>query len=208
MADLSDREITGILEQFGISTAPGLCVHIRTYIALLLKWNAKISLTTVTDPYEICRFHLGESMFAATAVPIADGRLADAGSGPGFPGLPLRLVRPKLELTMIEANTRKAAFLSEVVRTLGLDNANVTRSRIEDYKAEQPYDWITARALGQHEEFIAWARRNLRSSGSVVLWLGEDDANRVSSIPGWRWHAALPIPGTKKRLLLVGTPTQ
>ena len=99
--------------------ASELCERIRTYISLLLRWNQSISLTTVTNSDEILRFHFGESLFAASAFSLENGRLADVGSGAGFPGLPLAMLLPDLNVTLIESNAKKFTFLSEVVRELG-----------------------------------------------------------------------------------------
>jgi 16S rRNA (guanine527-N7)-methyltransferase len=207
MDSVSDAQITKVFAEYGIAPDFGRFDQIRTYIALLLKWNSTISLTAVTDPVEICRFHFGESTFAASAVPMREGRLADVGSGAGFPGLPLGMAVPAIELTLIESNARKAAFLSEVVRSLELDGVEVFRGRMEDHRPDRPYDWITARALGRHDDLLLWSRKSLTASGKVVLWLGEDEANRVSQTPKWEWRFPILVPGSKRRLLLVGSPT-
>jgi 16S rRNA (guanine527-N7)-methyltransferase len=206
MDSLSNAQIAEILRPYGVFADVSFFDQIRTYITLLLKWNATISLTTITDPVEICRLHFGESIFAASAVPMREGRLADVGSGAGFPGLPLRMTSPAINLTLIEANARKAAFLSEVVRALGLKGVDVFRGRMEDHKPDKPYDWITARALGQHDDLLRWAKGNLTASGKVVLWLGEDDAKRISHTPEWEWRSPILIPGSKRRFLLGGSP--
>ena len=90
----------------------------------------RFSLTTVTDPLEIIRFHFGESLFAAKSLPITKGRLADVGSGAGFPGLPIRMISPNVDLLLIEPNLKKVAFLAEVIRSLDLNRTEVFRGRI------------------------------------------------------------------------------
>ena len=92
-----------------------------------------MSLTTVTNPNEILKFHFGESLFAAPAAQISDGRLADVGSGAGFPGLAIRILVEPLEVMLIESNTKKAAFLSEVSRELCLKDVEVFRGRMENF---------------------------------------------------------------------------
>ena len=170
-------------------------------------WNRKISLTTVTDPLEILRFHIGESLFAASAVPIRDGRLADVGSGAGFPGLPLRMLLPELDLTLIESNSKKAAFLAEAARTLDLDHVWVLRSRMEQVDSSiAPFQFTTSRALGHHDEFLAWSRSRLKEGGKVILWVGEEDAEAIRQKLGWLWRKPIHIPGSRRRCLLVGSP--
>jgi 16S rRNA (guanine527-N7)-methyltransferase len=206
MNDISDHHIESILSEYGVSADQALCRSIRTYTSLLLRWNRRVALTTVTDPMEILRFHFGESLFAASAVPVEDGRLADIGSGAGFPGLPLRMMRPDLKVVLIEPNSKKATFLSEIIRRLNLDHASVFRGRMEDVRAEEPtFDLITARAVGRHDDLLVWSRAHLRD-GKLVLWLGQEDASIISRLAGWKWTSPLRIPGSIGRYILVGSP--
>jgi 16S rRNA (guanine527-N7)-methyltransferase len=196
-----------MLLPYGYRPDPRFCERLRAYVSLLLRWNSKISLTTVTDPAEIVKFHFGESLFAVPAVQIKRSRLADVGSGAGFPGLPIAMAVPSLELTLIESNAKKCAFLSEVVRSLELDGVTVFHGRMEDLQPDSgKFDFVTARALGQHEELLSWAAGHLAPSGRLVLWLGEEDADNISRSPGWKWGDRVLIPGSKRRYLLVGSP--
>ena len=158
MKTLSAFEISNALEPYGATIEPATADKIRAYITLLLKWNRSISLTTVTDPAEIIKFHFGESVFAASALKFAESRLADVGAGAGFPGLPLALAVPGLDVTLIESNTKKCAFLSEVVRELKIPNATVFRGRMEEFPpGSANFDFITARALGQFDDLLKWS---------------------------------------------------
>jgi 16S rRNA (guanine527-N7)-methyltransferase len=206
MNTLSASEISIALEPYGAAIGPATADKIRAYIALLLKWNRSISLTTVTDPAEIIKFHFGESFFAASALKFTESRLADVGTGAGFPGLPLALAVPSLDVTLIESNTKKCAFLSEVIRALNLPNATVFRGRMEEFPpGSTNFDFITARALGQFDDLLKWSRAQLAPGGKIVLWLGDDDARELSRAPGWTWDRAILIPGSKRRYLLVGS---
>ena len=209
MKTLSSSEISNALEPYGAAIGPAIADKIRAYITLLLKWNRSISLTTVTDPAEIIRFHFGESVFAASALKFAESRLADVGTGAGFPGLPLALAVPNLDVTLIESNTKKCAFLSEVIRELKLPNATVFRGRMEEFPpASANFDFVTARALGQFDDLLKWSRTHLAPGGKIALWLGDDDARKISRAPGWTWGVPILIPGSKRRYLLRGSPGQ
>jgi 16S rRNA (guanine527-N7)-methyltransferase len=202
---LSDGQIQNALSPYGGSPDAGLCDAIRTYIDLLLRWNRHISLTTVTDPDEILRFHIGESIAAISAVPIEKGRLADVGSGAGFPGVPLALFLPQLDVTLIESNAKKATFLSEVQRQLNLHRVRVFRGRAEELLSQgAEFDYVTARAVGKYDELLLWSSNVLNPSGRVVLWLGDKDVNEFSAYPGWTWQAPQKIIDSQKRFLLVG----
>ena len=205
IATLTDGVISDELRTYGVSATAQVCPAIRAYIPLLLHWNRRISLTTVTDPLKILRFHFGESMFASRVIADRNGRLADVGSGAGFPGVPLKLLIPTLDIVLIEPNAKKAAFLAEVVRELKLEGLEVYRGRFDSLAAASGFDYVTARALGMHEEFVQWSRTVISVDGSVILWLGEKDAVHVSLQKSWRWSKPLPIPGSHSRVLLVGS---
>ena len=205
MAQLSNAEIERLLKPYGVDASDQLCDQVRTYTALLLEWNKRISLTTVTDPVQIVRFHFGESMFAASAVPIRNGRLADVGAGAGFPSIPLGMVNQGLSVVPIESNSKKCTFIAEVARRLGLSTVMPFRGRMEDFPmAQARFDWVTARALGMHRDLVEWAERALAPSSKLVLWLGEPDAAQIAKLPAWTWHDAIKIPDSDRRVLLVG----
>jgi 16S rRNA (guanine527-N7)-methyltransferase len=203
---ITDAEIREVLLPYGVEASAELCGHLRIYIGLLLHWNKAVSLTTITDPVEIVQRHFGESFFATAAVPITEGRLADVGSGAGFPGAAIAMVAPRVSVTLIESNARKAAFLETVRAELKLSNLEVVKVRAQD--AAQMFaasDFITARALGDYDRLLRLLRRSAKGSASVVLWLGEDDAHALGRTEGWGWRPTVKIPGSQKRVLLVGS---
>jgi 16S rRNA (guanine527-N7)-methyltransferase len=209
MTELSNQVMQATLHPYGFLPDSVQCEAIRTYISLLLRWNQKISLTTVVDPIEIIRFHFGESLFAAFSVPIEKGRLADVGSGAGFPGLPLCIAVPGLSVTLIESNTKKAAFLAEVVRKLNLKHVDVVRQRMEDLPADLvQFDYITARALGGYKALLASARGRLAKTGKIVLWLGEEESQSMSADTSWIWRDPIHIPGSERRFILIGSSAE
>jgi 16S rRNA (guanine527-N7)-methyltransferase len=202
---LTDYLIVDTLSVYGISASPALCEAIRTYVDLLLRWNQKLALTTITDPREILRLHFGESMFAVNQVPIRHGRLADVGTGAGFPAIPISMAASEIECVLIESNQKKTAFLSEVIRALQLDRLQVFRGRMEDYPASnQKFDFTVCRALGMHADFLAWSGKQLAPDGKVIYWIGEDDAAKITANLAWNWQERPRIPGSQKRALLIG----
>jgi len=196
------------LESYGIRPGPAQAEAIQLYVSLLLQWNQKLNLTSLRDPAEILQRHFGECMFAASAVPISGGRLADVGSGAGFPGLALKIACPELEVVLVEANVKKSAFLLEVVRSLNVDGVEVVRSRMEDLSVRAGFaGFVSARAVGNFDRILRWARKALSGEGQVLLWLGAADAEEVSSRHGWGWREPIEIPGSHRRVLLIGRPS-
>jgi len=196
------------LEPFGIRPSPAQTEAVQRYVSLLLQWNQKVSLTSLRDPPEILQRHFGECMFAASAVPISSGRLADVGSGAGFPGLALKIVCPELQVVLIESNVKRSAFLLEVVRLLNLDGVEVVRSRMEDLSVAPRFaSFVSARAVGNFDRILDWARKALAEEGQLLLWLGATDAQEVSSRHGWRWREPVEIPRSHRRVLLIGRPS-
>jgi 16S rRNA (guanine527-N7)-methyltransferase len=208
MKTVSEASAAGLLRPYGITLSSYMHDKIAAYIDILARWNAKISLTTVTDPVEILTFHFGESLFASSCISLQQGRLADVGTGAGFPGLPLAIAHPTLQVTLIDSNSRKAAFLAEVTRRLGLTNVKIVRSRMAEFDSPEPFDFVTSRAFGQFVEFLKWSRENLRERGQVILWLGEKDLHEVNRFPGWKWKTPVRIPNSAHRYVLAGETEQ
>jgi len=195
------------LAAFGITPTAVQFEAIQAYIALLLKWNRIASLTGITEPREILERHFGESFFAVGAVPIEKGRLADVGPGAGFPGAAIALLKPEVEVTLIESNGKKAAFLEIVRRELGLKNLAVARTRVEECREVlASADFVTARAFGSYDKLLRLLHNvGLRPTAKVVLWLGRNDAAELSRTRAWTWQAPIQIPGSERRVLLVGS---
>src|ERR1700675_3893376 len=108
-----DRDqIASLLLPFGIRLLADQISKIDEYIRILLKWNKLIGFTSIVEPTEIVTRHFGESMYLHSIMPVENGRLADVGSGAGFPGLPLKILCEDLQVVLVESNKKKCAFLS------------------------------------------------------------------------------------------------
>ena len=205
-APLSTDVIRRALNDFRLTADDLQVSQIQRYMGMLLAWNEKINLTAIRDPLEILYRHFCESMYAAVAVPLDRGRLADVGSGGGFPGLPLKIIRPEIELFLVESSVKKATFLAEVTREIGLNEARVIVSRYEELGEElAPLDTVCSRAVGEFVPFLAWAASERVATRQVVLWIGGRDLDEVRRVSGWEWREAISVPQSLRRLLLVGT---
>ena len=122
-APVSAVVIRRALGEFALPAYDEQVLQIQQYMKILLAWNEKINLTAIRDPLEILYRHFCESMYAAEALHLENGRLADVGSGGGFPGLALKIMRFGLRVFLVESNIKKVAFLAEVIRELGFKDA-------------------------------------------------------------------------------------
>jgi 16S rRNA (guanine527-N7)-methyltransferase len=202
----SSDTIHRALADFHLTANEPQVQQIQQYMSILLKWNEAVNLTAIRDPLEILYRHFCESMFAASVVPLDSGRLADVGSGGGFPGLPLKILRPELEVFLVESNVKKATFLAEVVRDLGLTGARVLVSRYEELDEElTPLDVVCSRAVGEFANFLAWAASPKIGAKQAILWIGGRDLEEVRGLSAWKWREPTQIPQSLRRFLLIGT---
>src|SRR6202051_334335 len=191
----SESTIRKTLSEFRIDADTNQIGQIQEYVRLLLVWNEKVNLTAIRDPLEILHRHFCEIMVAAKVVDLGKCRLADIGTGAGFPGLALKILLPDSQIVLVESNIKKATFLAEVVRALGIKGANVMVSRYEELGEEiAPIDYLLARALGEFEVFLKWAASQRVDVKGVVLWLGAADVEEVQKNPLWAWEPAITGP--------------
>ena len=120
----------------------------------------------------------------------------------------MKLALRETEVTLIEANAKKAAFLGEVIRALRLSGVRVVRERTESIKLSAPLgDCITSRAVGRFPSLLGWCAKALEPGGKVILWVAAIDAGAIRSIGGWGWQNPISLPGSERRVLMVGCST-
>ena len=203
---VSAEVIRRALQGFQVRADDQQVALIQRYMAILMRWNDKLNLTAIRDPLEILNRHFCESMFAGTAIPIdSGGRLADIGTGAGFPGIPLKILRPELELFLVESNIKKGTFLAEVLRDLELPGARVLISRYEELGEElAPLDYVCARAVGEYGPFLGWAASAQLSASRLLLWVGGRDVDEIRKSVEWEWREPILVPQSLRRYVLVG----
>jgi len=202
----SSATIQRAASEFQLALSDIQVQQIQRYTRILWTWNDKINLTAIRDPLEILYRHFCESMFGASLLPVENCRLADVGSGGGFPGIPLKIIRPHLHVFLIESNVKKATFMAEVIRELGLSNARVLVSRYEELGEEiAPLDVVCSRALGDFARFLAWAASPQIDAKHALLCLGGRDLDEIRALPGWDWSNPTPLPKSLQRFLAFGS---
>ena len=187
-----------------------LAEPLLAYLALLLRWNRTYNLTAIRDPDEMVVRHLLDSL--AMHPFVQPGALADLGTGPGLPGIPLAIVRPDLQVTLVESNGKKARFLREAVRQLRLGNARVAESRAEAVDEPGAYAQITARALDTLAGILEVGGHLLAPRGRLLAMKGVNPVEEIAALPaGWTALAVHPlaVPGldAERHLVEVGRAT-
>jgi 16S rRNA (guanine527-N7)-methyltransferase len=175
------------------------------YLALLHHWNRTYNLTAVREPGQMLVKHLFDSLAIAPHVPA--GRLADLGTGPGLPGIPVALVRPDVRVALVESNGKKARFLREAVRRLGLgERAQVFEERAEAVAEPGAFDAITARALDRLAGILKVGGHLLGPKGRLLAMKAARVDEEVAELPpGWRLESVQPltVPGLDAERVLV-----
>jgi 16S rRNA (guanine527-N7)-methyltransferase len=201
MATLSDSAIATLLQPYLIDKAAipqTLYPQLSLYLDLLVKWNGRTNLTAIRDPEEIVRRHFGESLFAAQYLDPAAATLLDFGSGAGFPGLPIALLRPGIRVTLAESQNKKATFLREVVRNLKL-TIDVWAARVEAMPESRVFHTVTLRAVDNMAAALAAAAP--RASQDLLLL-----SNAEAGVPPeFSPHPPISIPTTQNSVLLRAT---
>ena len=180
-----------------LSQEPALAGPLLDYLALLARWNATYNLTAIRDPREMLAKHLLDSL---AMQPFVRGlaSLADLGTGPGLPGIPLAIATPGLQVTLVESNGKKARFLREAVRQLKLGNVQVAESRIEAFRPGATFDAITARALATLPLILDLGGHLLGDDGRLLAMKGVVPDDEIAALPpGWGVAAIHPlrVPG-------------
>jgi len=187
----------------GSGLAPRAIEQFEAYLALLLKWNARINLTADREPKEIVRRHFAESIFAAQQIPKKVKTLLDFGSGAGFPGIPIGICRPGIGVTLSESQAKKSAFLREVVRTLEL-KAEVWPGRVEEMAEDRVFDAVTLRAVERMPKACRAAVQRLAFGGWITVFATRKTETAIEEVAGVRWETAVEIPGSEQEILKTG----
>lgn len=200
MSALANDTIRELLLPFVRTELPELLINqLSTYLDLLIRWNARVSLTSIRTPEEMVQRHFGESLFTAEKLSKHlknDSKLLDFGSGAGFPGLPIQLYLPEIHVTLAESQARKVAFLREAIRTLHLKTA-VWPQRVEDMQVQR-FDVVTLRAVEQMAAAVASAELRVHHGGYVAALVGREIA-----LPCSGSAEEFPIPESDQRRLVI-----
>ncbi len=166
---------------------------LEQHYRLLQQWNRVLNLTTVDRAEEAVERHYGEALFLARHLPAGPLSIVDIGSGAGFPGIPVAVLRPDCRMTLVESHQRKAVFLKEATRRMA--RVRVLAKRAED--VAEGFDWAISRAVSYADLRKVLARL---APGAALLTGAEAPPPTL----GFTWDEPIPLPGVSRRFLRMG----
>jgi len=177
--------------------------HFDEYLSLFVRWNSRLNLSSVRDEEAIISRHLIEAIYVTRALPAGIATLLDFGSGGGLPGIPIALCRPEISVTLAESQGKKAAFLQEAVRRLGI-GAAVHAGRAEALHAV--FDCVILRAVDKMPKAVAQAARLVAPRGWLALMTTRGDLAQLKQAAGaeFSFDRVAPLPGSVERVLALG----
>lgn len=197
---MREQALAGTLQagatELGLTLLPGQRDALLALLGELEEWNGRFNLTAIRERADMVPRHLLDSL---SVQPWLRGdRIADVGTGAGFPGLPLAIVNPARRFTLIESTGKKARFVEHAARKLGLDNVEVVNARAEALRPDPPFDTVVCRAVGKVGELLRLAGRLCAPGGRLLAMKGRHPAAELAGLPrGWRLAGvhAVRVPG-------------
>jgi 16S rRNA (guanine527-N7)-methyltransferase len=169
------------LDALGLELEDDVQAALLRYVELLRRWNRVYNLTAVDDPQGIVTRHLLDALAVLPWVPA--GRLVDVGSGAGLPGIPLALARPELDVTLLDASTKRVRFMQQAVIELGLDNAHPLHARAEAHTPRRPYDVVITRAFANISDMLVACRHLVAADGVILAMKGQRPDTELAALP-------------------------
>ncbi len=190
----------------GLDLTPAQLAAFQTFAQELAEWNARFNLTAIKEPHDVQIKHFLDSLTVLKSLPVGPLRLIDVGTGAGFPGLPLKIVRPDLKLTLVEATGKKVRFCQHVAEKLGLEGVRVVHARAEEVgqmvEHRERYDWAVARAVAEMPVLAEYLLPLVVRGGGFVAQKSKDAPAEVHAAEG----ALRKLGGTLERLIEVELP--
>ena len=204
MQTTSSASLRERAQQLGVALDADMAERLLRLLDELRLWNRAYNLTAIEEREAMVVTHLLDSL--AAHADLAGERIADVGTGAGFPGLPLAIANPQRQFTLIDATAKKVRFVAHAARTLGLDNVQAVQARAEAMHPEQPFDTILARAVAPLAGLAQLAQPLARPGTRLLAYKGRRPEAELAEIPaGWQLVGvrAVQIPGLDAERCLV-----
>jgi 16S rRNA (guanine527-N7)-methyltransferase len=199
------------MQQMGVEYSSEQRDMLLTYLQLLMTWNKAYNLTAIRDPGEMIKLHLLDSL--AVLPHVAGRRLIDVGTGAGLPGIPLAIMCPERDFTLLDSNGKKTRFLFQARCDLGLSNLKEINSRVEKHKPEVPYDAVLSRAFTSVADMVNKCSHLLSPEGLFLAMKGKFPQSELSEVgKGYKVNAShiLQVPGVdgERHLIVISRDAQ
>jgi len=170
------------LVSMGIAVSPAQQARLVAHLELIAKWNRVHNLTAVRETGQMVALHLLDSL---TILPYLEGvrTLADVGTGPGLPGIPIAIVREDAQVTLVESSHKKCAFLQQAKTELALDNVAIACERVEHLKPATKFDAVVSRAFSDLQDFVEQAGHLVVPGGKLVAMKGVYPFDEIARVP-------------------------
>ena len=185
--NLADRLVDGLCALDEHRDVPAMSAALRRYLALLGKWNRVYNLTAITDPEQMITHHVLDSL--AVAAPLdallarnGEPHILDVGTGAGLPGIPLAIARPSWQLTLLDGNSKKTAFVAQAAAEIGLANVSVVTARAEALAGGQ-FDVVVSRAFSSLRDLVSRTRASLAPAGHWAAMKGGVPHDELRELP-------------------------
>jgi 16S rRNA (guanine527-N7)-methyltransferase len=202
---LSAQALRAGAAELGLALSSDKVARLLGYLELLAKWNRVFNLTSIRDERDWVAQHLLDSLAVIPHLPV--GSVIDVGSGAGLPGIPIALACPEREVTLLDSNQKKGAFLQQAVSELGLRNTRVEISRVESFRPGKAYAVVISRAFADLARFVHAANHLCAAQGRLVAMKGGLPQEELALLPAAAVDRVLPlaVPGldAKRHLVLV-----
>nr|WP_318383692.1 16S rRNA (guanine(527)-N(7))-methyltransferase RsmG [uncultured Enterobacter sp.] len=176
------NKLSRLLNDAGIPLTDHQKQQLVAYVEMLHKWNKAYNLTSVRDPNEMLIRHILDSVVVAPH--LKGSRFIDVGTGPGLPGVPLSIVLPQAQFTLLDSLGKRVRFLRQVQHELKLENITPVQSRVEDFPAEPPFDGVISRAFASLTDMVNWCHHLPGTEGRFYALKGQLPDDEIAQLPG------------------------
>ena len=202
--DRFQQTLTSACTKMGLSLSQNQIDSLLAYLGLLAKWNKAFNLTAVRQPEDMLSRHIIDSL---SIVPYISGqRILDVGTGPGLPGIPLAIIFPEIDFTLLDSNSKKTRFLTQSVIELGLNNITVCQARVENIDFDQPFQQIMSRAFSSLANMVSLCDQHLAADGQYLAMKGlepEEEKQQLSDLYKIEKTIKLKVPGCEAQRHLI-----
>ena len=177
------QAISGGIQELGLDVTKEQLQQFERIIEQLIKWNKAYNLTAIRDPQQMIITHLLDSL--AIAPFMAQGRLLDIGTGPGFPGIPLAIYEPERDYSLLDSNGKKTRYLKQLVYDMSLTQVSVVDTRVEEWQPDTLFDVIVSRAFASLEKMVSLSHHLLAETGVWQAMKGEYPEQELAALPDY-----------------------